>query len=219
MELGENGQASVSATEVDNGSTDNCTIDSIWLSQESFGCGNLGNNTVTFYAKDLSGNIGQQELTVSVEDNIRPTVTGQDLSIWLGEDGTRKVSTLEVDAGSYDNCGIDTMWLSQKSFDSSDLGTATLYLYGEDGSGNISVDTVSISVSDTTTPVVQANNISIYLDGTGSATIDTTDINNGSTDNCGIDTMWLSQSSFGCSDVGVKQRDALCERRQWQYWF
>ena len=203
LELDENGQASVSAPEVDNGSTDNCTIDSIWLSQERFGCGNLGNNTVTFYAKDLSGNIGQQELTVSVEDNILPTVTGQDLSIWLGEDGTRKVSTLEVDAGSYDNCGIDTMWLSQKSFDSSDLGTATLYLYGEDGSGNISVDTVSISVSDTTTPVVQANNISIYLDGTGSATIDTTDINNGSTDNCGIDTMWLSQSSFGCSDVGV----------------
>ena len=203
IELDENGHAGVSAAEVNSGSTDNCTIDTVWLSQESFGCEDLGDNTITFYAKDLSGNIGQQELTVSVEDNIHPTVTGQDLSVWLGDGGTKEVSTLEVDAGSYDNCGIDTMWLSQKSFDSSDLGTATLYLYGKDGSGNISVDTVSLSVSDTTTPVVQANNISIYLDGSGNATIDTMDINNGSTDNCGIDTMWLSQSSFGCSDVGV----------------
>src|SRR5690606_40894775 len=42
----------------------------------------------------------------------------------------------------------------------------------------------------------------VELDGAGKATLTAEQINDGSSDNCGVATMSISQSSFSCTDLG-----------------
>jgi hypothetical protein len=57
-------------------------------------------------------------------------------------------------------------------------------------------------VNDTENPTVITQPVTIYLDASGAASITTADINNGSTDNCGIASYSLDKTSFNCSNVG-----------------
>ncbi len=52
-------------------------------------------------------------------------------------------------------------------------------------------------------PEAQCKNISIELDAYGSAIIDSSDLDNGSTAEAGIKAMGLSKSSFSCADIGA----------------
>ncbi|MBJ6116555.1 HYR domain-containing protein, partial [Pontibacter sp. BT310] len=56
---------------------------------------------------------------------------------------------------------------------------------------------------DKTAPVVRAQNITVQLNKSGSATITVAAIVNGSSDNDGIATMTLSKASFDCRNVGT----------------
>lgn len=61
--------------ELDNGSTDPDGIDYWELSQSSFGCNDLGTPSVTLTAYDKLGNSASCSPTVTIEDNIAPTVS------------------------------------------------------------------------------------------------------------------------------------------------
>ena len=67
--LDASGQASITASQIDNGSTDNCTIASIAIDIENFNCNNLGLNTVTLTVTDIYGNIATQTAIVTVRSN------------------------------------------------------------------------------------------------------------------------------------------------------
>ena len=64
--LDETGIASVKATEIDNGSKDNCQLSSLSIDKNTFDCSNLGANTITLTATDRSGNKSSCEATVTV---------------------------------------------------------------------------------------------------------------------------------------------------------
>src|SRR5690606_2497583 len=49
----------------------------------------------------------------------------------------------------------------------------------------------------------QAQDITVYLDAMGQATITAEDVNNGSGDNCGIASMSVSPNNFSCSNLGT----------------
>jgi PKD repeat protein len=53
-------------------------------------------------------------------------------------------------------------------------------------------------------PIARCQDISVQLDGTGNASITAANIDNGSTDNCGIVSMSLDIMDFTCADVGEK---------------
>jgi uncharacterized lipoprotein YddW (UPF0748 family) len=63
-----NGTVTVQASEVNNGSYDNCTLDisSLTLSKTTFTCANIGPNTVTLTGKDASGNEASVTATVTI---------------------------------------------------------------------------------------------------------------------------------------------------------
>ncbi len=71
-----------------------------------------------------------------------------------------------------------------------------------DECGNSINVTQTITINDITPPTVVCQDITVQLDATGNVTITAADIDNGSSDNCGIDAMWLDVSSFDCTDVG-----------------
>ncbi len=64
--LDANGNASTTASAVNNGSTDNCTIASSALSQTSFTCNNAGTNSVTLTVTDNNGNTATCATTIFV---------------------------------------------------------------------------------------------------------------------------------------------------------
>jgi len=68
------GMASITADDIDNGSTDNCDIDTIEIDITSFDCSDVGDNEVTLTVTDLSGNVSTATATVTVVDDIAPII-------------------------------------------------------------------------------------------------------------------------------------------------
>ncbi|MEZ4960294.1 MAG: hypothetical protein R2830_10805 [Saprospiraceae bacterium] len=62
---------------LENGSTDNCGIAAFWTYPKKLYCPQVGDNTVTLYARDASYNIGTCQATVTVE----PFFTIQDIIV------------------------------------------------------------------------------------------------------------------------------------------
>jgi hypothetical protein len=75
--LDENGEASVSALQVNNGSTDKCTAPAnlvMSLSDSTFTCDDKGANLVTLSVKDQANNVSTAMAYVIVVDDIAPTI-------------------------------------------------------------------------------------------------------------------------------------------------
>ncbi len=93
---------------------------------------------------------------------------------------------------------------SSLAFDCSNVGNNIVYLIVKDAAGNTSSSPATVKIVDTTLPNAVAQDLQVQLDSFGNATITAAQINNGSTDNCSVSTMSLSQYTFTISDVGIK---------------
>jgi hypothetical protein len=74
VSLDSNGMALLSPQQFDAGSTDNCSIDGWSLAPPFLDCGDLGTVTVAATATDGAGNTATGTFTVTVVDNIAPTL-------------------------------------------------------------------------------------------------------------------------------------------------
>jgi hypothetical protein len=87
------------------------------------------------------------------------------------------------------------------------LNTVTLSV--TDNSGNTSTCTARVTVKDVTPPTALCKNFTIFLNDLGHATLTTANVDNGSTDNCGITSKVLLQTNFNCSDIGAPVNNFL----------
>ncbi|WP_037315839.1 LamG-like jellyroll fold domain-containing protein [Salegentibacter sp. Hel_I_6] len=203
VQLDSNGQADITATQIDNGSNDACGIQNLSLNISSFDCSNIGNNTVTLTARDENGNSDSDTAIVTVQDNIDPTANAQDITIQLDASGNASITANDIDNGSSDNCGISDLSIDKSSFDCDDVGANTITLTVTDENGRTDSDTAIVTVQDNIDPTANARDITIQLDASGNASITANDIDNGSSDNCGISDLSIDKSSFDCDDVGT----------------
>lgn len=100
---------------------------------------NVGITEVFYIISDQSGNRDTCSFTVTVEDNQAPVALCQPTTIFINPSGleTETVPASVIDAGSFDNCGIDTMFLSPNTFDCTQTGmNATVTLTVIDFAGN-----------------------------------------------------------------------------------
>lgn len=201
VNLNASGSATITPEMVNNGSTDNCGITVMTLSKTSFSCSDVGDNTVTLTLKDAAGNTSTATAAVSVVDNIAPNALAKNITVNLTASGTATITAAMVDNGSTDNCTITERSLSQSSFACSDVGENTVTLTITDASGNTSTATAVVTVVDNLAPVAIGKDITVHL-GTGSTvTVPAQDVDDGSTDNCGIVEYQLSQDTF--TETGV----------------
>jgi hypothetical protein len=208
VQLDATGQAVITAAQINNNSTDNCSIpaDGYSLSKSSFDCSNVGDNTVTLTVTDINGNSESTTAVVTVEDNVKPTVVTQNITVQLDATGQAVITAAEVNNGSSDPCGIASMSLDKTSFDCSNVGTpVSVLLTVTDVNGNVNTATAIVTVKDEVKPSVVAQNITVQLDANGNASITAAQIDNGSSDACGIASFSLSKSTFDCSNVGSNQ--------------
>lgn len=77
------GIAVLSPVDINAGSTDNCTITSMVLSQDTFNCSNIGNNpnNVTLTVTDQSNNSDNCIAQVNITDTIRPVMACQPVTV------------------------------------------------------------------------------------------------------------------------------------------
>ena len=202
VELNQNGTVVILAADVDGGSSDNCAIDTLIVSPSSFNCENVGENNVELTVTDVNGNSSTCTAVVTVEDNIAPVAVCQNITVELNQNGTVVILAADVDGGSSDNCAIDTLIVSQTSFDCSNVGDNNVVLTVTDVNGNSSTCDAVVTVEDNIAPNAVCQNITVELDENGTVTITASQINNGSSDNCGIDTISISQTNFGCAEIG-----------------
>ena len=197
------GNATITATDINNGSSDACGTPSLSLRKSTFNCSEVGANSIQLIATDVNGNIDSAVATVTVIDTIRPTVLTQNFTIYLDASGVATITTAAIDNGSTDICGVPTLTLSKNSFTCSDVGANTVQLIAIDANNNIDSSSATVTVLDTIQPTIITQNISVYLDAAGIATISATDIDNGSTDICGAVTLSLDSTTFDCAEVGI----------------
>ncbi|MCC5946770.1 MAG: HYR domain-containing protein, partial [Bernardetiaceae bacterium] len=171
---------------------------------------NTGVTTVTWTATDGSGNTSASDMfTVTIADNENPIAVCENFPLVLDATGNGTLAPEDINNSSSDNCtaaGDLIFSVSQTDFDCSDLGVNTVTLTVEDAAGNTSTCTATVTVQDNTAPNAICQNITISLDGTGSASITPADIDNGSNDNCTPDgdlILTLSQTDFDCSHIGI----------------
>ncbi len=194
------GQASLTVAQVNNGSFDNCSITALGLSQSTFTCANTGSNTVTLSGTDQSGNKANCNATVTVLDAMVPVSKCKDLTANLPANGTITISASSIDNGSFDNCS-HTLTLTPNAFTCANVGLNTVTLRATDASGNSSTCTAKVTVRDLIAPTALCKNATIFVNDLGNATLNISQINNGSSDACGISTMSLSKTQFNCSDI------------------
>ncbi|MDP4763416.1 MAG: gliding motility-associated C-terminal domain-containing protein [Salibacteraceae bacterium] len=200
--LDENGTASISPSDVDNFSTDNCSISSMAVMPNAFTCANIGINTVMLKVTDASGNENSAIAMVTVFDTISPIAISHDISIYLGLNGTASLAPVEVNNGSSDNCSVTSMNVYPSHFDQSKIGENLVTLEIIDQCGNRDTTYSIVTVVDTIPPTPLVQNITVYLDANGNSVITPNQVDYGSFDNCGVDSIFLSQFEFSCDDIG-----------------
>ena len=81
------------------------------------------------------------------------------------------------------------------------VGITTVTLTATNSCGTVSC-TFTVTVTDNQAPTVLSQHITVSLSG-GTAYITPSQVNNGSTDNCGIASMSVSPDHFDCTNVGI----------------
>jgi hypothetical protein len=200
--LDANGNASITAADVDNGSADACGIASISVSPANFNCSMVGPNTVTLTATDNNGNTSTANATVTVVDTVSPVVLLNNHIAYLNAAGNFTLAFADVDNGSSDACGLASISLSQTSFSCANVGANMVTVTLADVNGNTTSANTMVTLLDTVKPVAQAQNITAYLDGNGQALVSPSDIDNGSADACGLLSLDIDSASFDCNDQG-----------------
>ncbi|MDB4591457.1 HYR domain-containing protein, partial [Flavobacteriaceae bacterium] len=209
VQLDATGNVTITAADVDNGSSDACggAVTLALTPSSSFDCNDLGANTVTLFVTDASGNSSFCTATVTVEDSVAPTIT-------CAADQTQNLDaglcTADVTVAGptiSDNCSVASITNDfNNTADASDdypLGTTTVTWTLTDGSGNTATCTQDIVITDNQAPVAVCQDITVQLDATGAVTINASDLDGGSTD-CSSMTFAVSPSStFDCDDIGT----------------
>ena len=165
---------------------------------------NSGTTQVVYYSWFGTEKKDSCKFNVIVVDNQKPVVTCKDVTLYLGPAGNATLKASDIDNGSSDNCSL-VLIPGRTNFTSADAGlTIPVVLTGSDPSGNSSSCTSQVTVMDTTRPVILTKDFTLLLDDAGSGTINVSDIDNGTYDNCGPVSLSVTPIAFSCTDLGIR---------------
>jgi len=157
---------------------------------------------VTLTVTDVNGNSSSCVANVTVVDNTPPTVICQNATVVLDANGNGTLLISQVNNGSSDNCSIASMSVSPNTFTCANIGTpVTVTLTVVDVNGNSNSCTSTVTIVDNAPPVAICQNATVILNASGTGTLTTAQVNNGSTDNCSIAGMTVTPNTFNCANI------------------
>jgi HYR domain-containing protein/type IX secretion system substrate protein len=202
VQLDSNGWSAVLVSDVDDGSFDNCGIDTMFVTPDEVICDSFGTIKVLLTVIDYSGNMDTCSKELGVNDFISPTAVCKDTTIYLNANGRKWLPGIELDGGTWDNCPIIRWKPSKKLYTCADVGLNMVTLTVFDQAHNSDQCVAQVTVVDPNQPVATCNNLTRELDGNGQVGITAAEVGSG-VSVCGIDTMWLDKYDFTCADVGA----------------
>ena len=210
--LNDSGQITILPIDIDNESYIDCGWSLKSVSPNTFFCNDIGTNIVTLTIGDENGNISTCQSTVTVFDNVAPTVTvNQDIIAELDDNGTVIIKNLRdvvPVVSTSDNCEVKSIFIKggkkNRTFTCNDIATNPniRIIRVKDVNGNKTDIPVNIIVQDNIDPIPLANDIVVQLDDNGVVSVNPNDLDNGSSDNCEIASFNLTKSNFTCNDIG-----------------
>jgi hypothetical protein len=166
----------------------------------------VGTTTITWTVTDIHGNTETSTQNITVTDTEKPVITTVDQTQTADNNDCGANVTVAAPVTG-DNCGVQSVTNNYNgTADASGhypVGTTTVLWTVTDIHGNRNTVTQTVTVNDTQLPIVHTQNVTVQLDANGAAYITTAQVNNNSTDNCGIATYSLDKTSFDCSNVGA----------------
>jgi|GEM_PF-5927412 len=150
----------ITALDVDNGSHDNCAIQSMSVSPDSFTCLNVGPNTVTLTVTDTNGKINSGTAIVTVKDNIKPVISNMPANKTVNLSGGNCSALVKWTAPTAtDNCGVASLLSDDDTYNengSTLLGTGvhTIIYTATDVNGNVKTASFTVTVLDHTAPTI-----------------------------------------------------------------
>ena len=185
---------------------DNCgTVNLVSVVPGAFGCANIGSHSVTLTVNDGHGNTKTCSATVTVVDNIAPMAKCPSPMpvVLIGTNGTGFLPANIGNGSSTDNCNlVETS--PARSFTCNDTGPHSVTLTASDGK-NSSAAICFFNVVDQVAPTAKCTTqiISANFNADGGYTIDPNNLNNGSSDICGISSLSAIPASFNCQNEGL----------------
>jgi choice-of-anchor B domain-containing protein len=207
-DLAGNPSVTVSAAEVDDGSFDNCSITNLSLSPNTFD--STGIFEAVLEGTDIAGNSENVTVEITIIDTVdseNPIAVCQNFTAQLDENGLVTITADTLDGGSSDNVEITSFEISVSTFTCNEIGDNEVILTVFDAAGNSASCVAIVTIEDITPPTIIGQDITVNLDGNPSVTVLAIEVDNGSFDNCSIETLTLSPDIF--TTVGVY--DAILE--------
>ena len=210
------GFATVNVSQVDNGSSSICDNmpprveivgDSIFDCSDLFCVINV-TRTITIRVTDQSGNTSECNSNVTVNDNIAPFFSCNDVTVSLDTNGNPIIDTDDIintlPAYTFiDNCDVNDITVSTVGVLPCDPNPATLAV--TDQCGNSSSCSFNVFIENDIPPVCTlVNSATFSLDSFGRVTIDPNLLDAGSMSVCGNDPVILEvvgDDTFGCNDL------------------
>lgn len=193
--LDADGNASITAEAIDNGSTDNCSDVNLAIDIDSFDCSNLGANTVTLTVTDAYGNSSSCAATVIVVDTTAPE---PDVATLDAINAQCEVTELTAPTAT-DNCDSNLTVTNDATLPITE-STMITWMF-TDANNNSVTQTQNVVVEDTIAPEAICQDVTLVLDANGQASLAAAEVDNGSNDNCSAVTLALSQTEFSCADI------------------
>lgn len=127
------------ATDGCNGVVSGTTTDALYYDT-------VGTYLITWTYEDYNGNVESQDQTVNVVDNSPVVVTKDTTFTITNREQVITITADDIDNGSSDDCGIDTMYLDKKDFSIENEGENTVNLTVVDISGKQSVKSAIVTI-------------------------------------------------------------------------
>ncbi len=201
-------QYMVVGTEFDATFTDNCTDGSI--TNDLNGTATIdgevlltGDTTVIWTVDDGNGQTVTCTTVITVEDNEAPIIACPADVMANTSPGDCFAEVVFPDAIAIDNCDVTVMQTEGLPSGSMfPVGLSTVTYTASDSSGNATICSFTITVTDNEPAMAVCQDITIQLDANGDAMIVAADVDGGSTDNCGVASIAIDMDTFDCSNLG-----------------
>jgi hypothetical protein len=206
VSLAADGLYTLSPSDVDDGSSDNCSIISYSLSIYELDCADLGISTQTMSVSDNSipVNSANCNFILNVSNGSVPDMQCSDLSVSLDASGSISILPESIDAGSEIACGSFQLSLDIDAFDCLNLGTNNVTLTGVGDMGGTDFCNAVVMIEDTDAPIIDClSNLDLELSSSGNVLLTPMELLSSISDNCTTSpTLSIDQSSFDCTDEG-----------------
>ncbi|MFN8393937.1 MAG: HYR domain-containing protein [Bacteroidia bacterium] len=158
----------------------------------------IGTTTNTFTVTAANGATTTCSFTVTVQ-GVAPTVT---CPATVTVNNTPGLCTgTATYAATFTGIPTPTVTYSQASGSTFPVGTTAVTVTVTNAVGTSSC-TFNVVVVDNQAPNALCNNVTVSLNAQGNGSTTTTAVNNGSSDNCGVASVSLNNSSFTCANLG-----------------